>query len=539
MGPVTTYPQPFFQWLLQTSWQASVLICLILLIQRFLGRQLGVRGRYWLWLVVLVRMAMFWAPPSPVSVHNLLPLPQWEGYRWAATPQSGNVGSALAATNGAFATERRGKADPTANGTQKAGAPASLSARARLWENARTIILWLWLAGACVLAGHIIAGYVHLWRIVRRKPPVINRRIRRLLKDCQKQMGIRRAVEVVAIDRIESPALFGFIRPRLLLPRQTLADLSLQELRYVFLHELAHLKRHDILISYLVTLLQVLHWFNPLIALGFKRMRADREMVCDELALSVLPPEETSAYGRTVVHQIEQLLTSRPHRMLAALSGDRARIKQRIAMISQFRQETRRRSPLAIMIVGLLAIAGLSNGLAAGGTWDDYARQNFPTTHQDRHANIQRACIRNLDTGKYLVVDGDRVTCDANEPGEAGLWEFRFDEVLTRRRISCTSIPLPRKYLTSDKQGNLAVDALEPNEAARWGTYPHPQGVWLISHNLKDGYLRLDEQGRVRAESMGRDIRSYWDVHTVWRIKTSDNPKSNPQWQREHAPGPD
>jgi len=364
--PLTMHVQPFFLWLLRTSWQAGILVCLILLIQKALGRQIGVRGRYWLWLVLVIRMAMFWAPPSPVSVYNLLPTPQLAGYRIAATPQAGKVGPALATTDGTYATGGHGKAGPAAYSPREPGAAVSLASQAKHWVTRwDTVLFLLWLAGACTLTGHIIAAHIRLRRLVRHEPLVTDRRILDLLEDSQRQMGIKRAVGVIATDRIDSPALLGCLQPRLLLPKQTLAELSHQELRHIFLHELAHLRRDDIVIGYLVTLLQVLHWFNPLVAVGFKRMRADREMVCDALALSALPPEETTAYGHTVIHQIEQLLTSRPHWTLAALSGDKARVKQRIAMISQFRKETFRWSPLAFVLIGLLACTGLTDGLPA------------------------------------------------------------------------------------------------------------------------------------------------------------------------------
>jgi beta-lactamase regulating signal transducer with metallopeptidase domain len=356
MHSLAMHSQPFFQWLLHTSWQAGILVCLILLIQKVLGRRIGVRERYWLWLVVLIRMAMFWVPPSPVSVYNLLPSPQLARYELAAAPQSGDVGSALAATDGTFATGGHSKAGPTANGTRRTEAATSAGSQAGHWWQGWTAILFLfWLAGALTLTGYIVASHIRLQRIVRREPAMINRPILRLLKDCQKQMGVKRAVGVVATDQIDSPALLGSLRPRLLLPKLTMAELSLQELRHVFLHELAHLKRHDIVTGYIATLLHVLHWFNPLVALGLRRMRADREMVCDELALSVLPTEETATYGHTIVHQIEQSLALRPCWMLATLSGDKARIRERIAMISRFRKGTHRWSPLATALVAVLA----------------------------------------------------------------------------------------------------------------------------------------------------------------------------------------
>jgi beta-lactamase regulating signal transducer with metallopeptidase domain len=541
LGPLAVHPQSFFLWLLQTSWQATVLVCLILLVQKVLGQRIGVRGRYWLWIVLLIRLAMPWAPQSPVSMYNLLPLPLSEGYGWAATPKTGSAGPGLAAFDDALATDRYGKARPTANDAREAAAATSLGSRVHHWLTEHGTVLFLfWLAGACTLAGYIVVGHVRLWYIVRREPPVTDRQVLDLLEDCRRQMRSRVAVRLIATDMIGSPALFGCLWPRLLLPRQTLSELSLQELRHIFLHELAHLKRHDILIGCLATLFHVLHWFNPLIALGFKRMRSDREMACDGLALSVLAPDETTAYGLTIVHQIEQLLTSRPRWMLATLSGDRARVKQRIARISKFRKETFRRSPVAIGLVGLLACVGLTDGLAPRASWDDYARSDLPTTHQDKHANIQRACIRNRLTGKYLVVDGERVTCDADEPGEAGLWEFRFDKASNALEDTVYFYSVAAcKYLTSDEQGTLAVDALEPNDSAQWSVADRPGGNLIISRTFENGYLLPDEEGHIRAVKFCKNALSYWDIHRVWRIKTSDDPASNPQWQREKIPGLD
>jgi len=86
----------------------------------------------------------------------------------------------------------------------------------------------------------------------------------------------------------QEPALFGFVRPRLLLPQGMLETYSLENLRYVFIHELAHLRQRDIYLGWLMALLQVVHWFNPLMWFAFGRMRADRELACDTLAISTL-----------------------------------------------------------------------------------------------------------------------------------------------------------------------------------------------------------------------------------------------------------
>ena len=65
--------QPFFGWLLQTSLIASVIICLILAAQKTLGGRLGPRWCHALWLVLLIRMVLPWAPSSRLSLSNLIP----------------------------------------------------------------------------------------------------------------------------------------------------------------------------------------------------------------------------------------------------------------------------------------------------------------------------------------------------------------------------------------------------------------------------------------------------------------------------------
>jgi beta-lactamase regulating signal transducer with metallopeptidase domain len=116
-----------------------------------------------------------------------------------------------------------------------------------------------------VLAVYVGAGNFRLWWLVTRERPLTDQKILDLLEDCKSQMDIRTMLGVVITNKVTSPALFGFLRPRLLLPAGMIETLSLEELRYVFLHELAHLRRRDIYVGWLMSLLQVLHWFNPLV----------------------------------------------------------------------------------------------------------------------------------------------------------------------------------------------------------------------------------------------------------------------------------
>jgi len=531
MDSLATSLLPFCVWLLRTTCQASLLIGLVVAIHKTLGRRLGARGRYCLWLVVLARMAMPWAPQSGMSVHNLLPLSPLEEVLASEPPQANG-------TAGVSASARDSEVGAS-------GGPSRLEPTSwRLRTTAVILASAVWLAGTCLLAGSIAIAAIRLKRVLRSARPITDDWVLDLLDDCKRMIGTGADVRAVAMDGLANPALYGLGRPQLLLPEAVLVQKDRTELRHIILHELAHLKRHDILLGHVAGVLHILHWFNPVIAWGLRRMRTDIELACDALAMSHLDPAEVPAYGRTVIHQIERLLASPQRSIVPGLCGDRTQIKRRIAMISAFERNASGRSLLGMVVIAGMVVAGLTNGIAGSlvespaSAWDAYARQDFPTAHQDRHANIQRCCLRNRATGQYLVVKGGTVACDAEEPGEAGLWEYRFDEATnTAGDVMYFYSVAARAYLAADEQGRLTVTAQEPDQTTQWGVVPMPQGVWLISHNCKDGYLRANEQEQPTAVNFGRDSRGCWDVHLVWRVKTSDDPRSNPQWQREHIPG--
>jgi hypothetical protein len=116
---------------------------------------------------------------------------------------------------------------------------------------------------------------------------------------------------------------------------------SQEELRYVFLHELSHIKRRDILTGWLMTALQILHWFNPLVWLAFHRMRVDRELACDALALSYAKDEENQPYGRTIIKLLEGFGCSAWAPSMAGTVENKNQMKERISMIAKFRKTSR------------------------------------------------------------------------------------------------------------------------------------------------------------------------------------------------------
>src|SRR5262249_3228569 len=84
------------------------------------------------------------------------------------------------------------------------------------------------------------------------------------------------------------------------------------QLRAILTHEMVHWKHLDTIVGWLQVLAQGIFWFHPFVWLANRRLRHERECVCDEsvLRLGQLTPEQygesigrvlTAARGRSVV----------------------------------------------------------------------------------------------------------------------------------------------------------------------------------------------------------------------------------------------
>lgn len=147
----------------------------------------------------------------------------------------------------------------------------------------------------------------------------------------------------------------GFFKPYIILPSQILKQLSIDEIKYIMLHELNHYKNKDILVNYVMCVFQIVYWFNPLIYLAFKEMRLDREIVCDHSVLRMIDKDSYIDYGRTIINFAEKISLSSPLLVAADMSDGKQQIKKRIERIADYTTETRL---LTLKSIGIFAFIG-------------------------------------------------------------------------------------------------------------------------------------------------------------------------------------
>jgi beta-lactamase regulating signal transducer with metallopeptidase domain len=153
-------------------------------------------------------------------------------------------------------------------------------------------ILLLWAAGAAVIGLRLLLGLLQIGWLARRATMVTDGSWLQLAHTLAQRLGIARAVTLLRGSAGAVPMTWGFLQPVVWLPAD--ADGWTDERRRAVLaHELAHVRRGDALTQWIGHLALALHWFNPLVWLAVRRLRAERERACDDavIALGMGPAE--------------------------------------------------------------------------------------------------------------------------------------------------------------------------------------------------------------------------------------------------------
>lgn len=148
--------------------------------------------------------------------------------------------------------------------------------------------LWVartWLAGVLALALRIVFGLLVIEQLRRRNLIALPAPLVERFTVLQQRLGIRRFIRYCECQRVRVPAVIGFFRPVVLIPVRALTGLSVEQLEAVVAHELGHIKRFDVAVNFVQVIAETLFFFHPAVWWLNRRIRADREDCCDDVAV--------------------------------------------------------------------------------------------------------------------------------------------------------------------------------------------------------------------------------------------------------------
>jgi len=391
---LNTIARLWWGWTASMFWQVGLLIlligCIDLLIRKWAWPQL----RYALWSLILVKLIL---PPSLSLPSSIVPelrprvaqTLQWLNSERPAARENPaaislledmfsisatkpTLAARLSASGGIVKIEDLGDGSPLAaenhrqasldDATHQSGdvpssalrPPSSVSV---IWQ---VYAMMIWLLGTLILGIwlflrlHSVAGR-HAYRAAAASLP---QSFYNHLADCGMRLGLRRIPQIAVTKRLTSPAVFGVFRPVLLVPKGYLSKLSRRDTEHMLLHELAHIKRGDLVMHGLYMLLQIVYWYNPLLWLVRQQVHHLRELSCDGTVAELLR-ERTLAYRQTLLETARRLLatSAEPGLGLLGLFEDSNRLLVRLNWLTKptWRYKTMKRAIVATIAALMFA----------------------------------------------------------------------------------------------------------------------------------------------------------------------------------------
>ena len=273
------------------AWQ-STLVVSAFAIAAMLMRRSSPGLRYGLWQVAAIKLLVM--PLWGVAV-ALPSMPAREPDGRPEVRSTSGFGGALVARApswmvdhppGALASDATAGSSESTAGVGRPGWPAWLLAG--------------WGLAVVVQVAGIVRHRRRLGRFLGRTSPAEDPDLLERVAALSRRIGLRRPPEVRIADDAGSPFVCGLRRPTLVLPRGLARSPDVDSLRPVLLHELAHIRRRDLLWDWIPTIARVVYVFHPAAHYVAYRARLERELACDQAAM-VLDGRDAAGYAATLI----------------------------------------------------------------------------------------------------------------------------------------------------------------------------------------------------------------------------------------------
>lgn len=254
-----------FRIVLNMSITAAYICIFVMLIRLFL-KKLPAKFSYFLWIIPFIRMICPFSVETTFSLFNLIK-PKAESYisQSVEYDQSPVIDTGFPLPS---APENITVPLPEA-------VPENSANPVQIMLFAGTII---WLAGIVGIAVYTAVCIIWLRKRLSNARP---------LQD-----------NVMICSDIETPFVFGIIKPKIYLPE----DISVEDMPFILAHEQAHIRRKDHIIKPLAFAALTVHWFNPILWISFKLMERDMELSCDETAVESFSEDVRKDYASALLN---------------------------------------------------------------------------------------------------------------------------------------------------------------------------------------------------------------------------------------------
>ena len=345
--------QQLFLTILSLSLSATLLGLILLLIHPLTERVLSKRWNYYIWLLLVVRLALpinfEWLGLNSIKLDiNSL---QEENAIEIATALSESAGldgetalSESVGLDGETALSGSASVDVPSmpiDGASDTNIPLLPSISNNVAKRVFTpinIIAAIWLAGVIIALSIKLCKYFYFINYVKKNStPCTDKYIAGVTWELSEMLKISKLPMIYESDTVSTAVTVGLFRPIIVLSRD---ERTLSELKLTLHHEYVHIKRKDLWYKWIYQILLCIHWFNPLLYLIDRRINIDCELSCDEAVLNYLSKDGMKIYGNLLLNCAQKNVAFMKTGFSTTFMSEKSNLKKRLKGIIDYKKQT-------------------------------------------------------------------------------------------------------------------------------------------------------------------------------------------------------
>ncbi|EDK34247.1 M56 family metallopeptidase [Clostridium kluyveri] len=342
-----------FKMIILSSVIGSVIAIIIFVIKGVFKNRLNAFWQYYIWFLLIIRLIIPTGFETPLSKFNNIEFAAEKIQSHSNSSKTTNDLESVSEINLQNVSEVSGL-----KLNEEGSLKETVSKDFNYYFNIASII---WVSGA-VFAFLIILfiNCIFIFKVYK-QPFCEDKDTLKVLEKCKSIMNISRDIPIICDRYVKVPSLFGNIKPKILISSDFIHRLSVEQKKYIFLHELSHFKRKDIFISWIMLFCGILNWFNPIIWFFLHKMWEDCELACDAYVLSHLKEKEQGEYGKTIIDMAKFVSDIKYIPGATGIIKGNSNIKRRIIMMKKFKKSPYKWSIAVICILIAVCITGITN----------------------------------------------------------------------------------------------------------------------------------------------------------------------------------
>lgn len=177
-------------------------------------------------------------------------------------------------------------------------------------------LLVAYIVGVGFMLARFLLAIIGSSRLRQTIQPITDAKLLKTIEEQCARVGLKRIPIVALCQRVSVPVVVGIVKPMILLPPAILCGLDPNQVAAILSHEIAHIRRYDLIVNLLQRFVEALLFFHPVTWWISRRVSIERENCCDDVAAACMG---RLPYAGALL-QMAELCIGNDHRRKAALA---------------------------------------------------------------------------------------------------------------------------------------------------------------------------------------------------------------------------